>query len=95
MTTQRQVTVTVAAASSGGGTLSARGRKNKGLQAVDLSWSGVSGASIDVYRNSSKWSTTNDGSETDAINKKGGGSYAYKVCVTGTTTCSNTATVTF
>ena len=95
MTTQRQVTVTVAAASSGAGTLSARGRKTKGLQAVDLSWSGVSGATLDVYRGATKWSTANDGSETDAINKKGTGTYTYKVCVTGTTTCSNTATVVF
>ena len=95
VTTQRQVSVTVNAASSGGGTLSARGRKSKGLQAVDLSWSGVSGTSLDVYRGATKWSTANDGSETDAINKKGSATYTYKVCVAGTTTCSNNATVVF
>ena len=95
MTTQRQVSVTVNGASSGGGTLTARGRKNKGSQAVDLSWTGVSGSTLDVYRGSTKWSTANDGSETDAINRKGGGTYTYKVCVTGTSTCSNTATVVF
>jgi hypothetical protein len=95
LTTTRQVTITVNAASSDGGTLTARGRKIKGSQMVDLSWSGVSGASLDVYRNTTKWATPNDGAETDPINKKGGGSYTYKVCVTGTTTCSNTATVVF
>jgi hypothetical protein len=94
LNTVRQVTVTVNAASSGG-TLSARGRKNKGLQAVDLSWSGMNGVSLDVYRGAMKWSTANDGSETDAINKKGAGTYTYKVCAAGTDTCSNTATVVF
>jgi thermitase len=56
----------------------------------------MSGTSLDVYRNSMKWATPNDGSETDAINKKGSGTYTYKVCAAGTTTsCSNTATVVF
>jgi len=95
LTTVKQVSVTVNAVSSGG-TLKATGRKNKGLQVVDLSWNGMSGSSIDVYRNSMKWATPNDGSETDAINKKGNGTYTYKVCAAGTTTsCSNTATVVF
>jgi len=97
LTTAKQISVTVAAASStSGGSLSAKGRKNKGLQAVELSWSGMSGSSLDVYRNSSKVTTTaNDGSETDALNKKGSATYTYQVCAAGTTTCSNTATVTF
>jgi hypothetical protein len=95
LTTVRQVSVTVNAASTGGGTLSARGRKNRGLQAVDLSWNGMSGAALDVFRNSTKWTTPNDGAETDPINKKGSATYNYKVCVAGTSTCSNTATVVF
>jgi hypothetical protein len=95
LTTTRQVSVTVAAAATSGGTLTARGRKVKGLQTVDLSWKGLSGTSLDVYRNSTKWPTPNDGAETDNLNKKGSGSYTYKVCVAGTTTCSNTAAVTF
>ena len=92
--TMRQITVTVNAPSTGG-TLTARGRKNKGLQAVDLSWNGISGTSLDVYRNSTKWTTPNDGTETDALNKKGSATYTYKVCAAGTSTCSNTATVVF
>ena len=96
--TVRQISVTVGASSpppTSGGTLSARGRKVKGLQAVDLSWNGLSGTSLDVYRNSTKWTTVNDGAETDPINRKGAGNYNYKVCVAGTSTCSNTATVVF
>jgi hypothetical protein len=37
----------------------------------------------------------NSGSYTDNINARGGGSYTYRVCEAGTTTCSNTVTVTF
>jgi len=94
MTTVKQVTVTINAPTSGG-TLKATGRKSKGSQSVDLSWSGLSGSSLDVFRNSTKWTTANDGVETDPLNRKGGGTYNYKVCVAGTTTCSNTATVVF
>ena len=93
LTTVKQITVTINATT--GGTLKATGRKNKGSQTVDLSWSGLSGSSLDVYRNSTKWTTANDGSETDPINKKGAGSYTYKVCDAGTSNCSNTVTVTF
>lgn len=39
--------------------------------------------------------TTNDGAETDSINKRGDGSYTYRVCAAGTTTCTNNASVTF
>jgi hypothetical protein len=96
LTTVKQISLTVNAASSiSGGTLKATGRKSKGLQAVDLSWNGLSGTSLDVYRNSVKWATPNDGSETDPINKKGSATYVYKVCAAGTTTCSNSATVVF
>ena len=93
LTTVRQVTVTINAPSSG--SLKATGRKSKGSQSVDLSWNGLSGGSLDVYRNSTKWTTVNDGTETDPLSKRGGGTYNYKVCVAGTSTCSNTATVVF
>ena len=99
--TSKQVTVTVAAAaatqpSPSGATLTVTGRKVKGLAQADLSWNGLSGSSIDVYRNAAKFETTsNDGKETDAINKKGSFTYTYKVCAAGTTTCSNQASVTF
>ncbi len=88
----QSVTVSGATAIS----LSASGYKVKGSQKADLTWSGASGTSVDVYRNNVKIITTdNDGAHTDNINNKGGGSYTYRVCNAGTATCSNSVTVTF
>jgi hypothetical protein len=77
--------------------LSASGYKVKGLQKADLTWSGATSTNVDVYRNGALLaSTPNDGSYTDEINNRGGGSYTYKVCESGSTsTCSNEATVVF
>jgi subtilisin family serine protease len=76
-------------------TLNASGSKVKGVQRVNLSWSGATTASVDVWRNGVKATTTaNDGAHTDSLGK-GTGSYTYKVCEAGTTTCSNERTVTF
>jgi serine protease len=88
----------VAVTSGGGGgiTLSAAGYKVKGSQTVDLTWSGAAGTSVDVYRDGVRVTTTaNDGAHTDPINRKGGGSYVYRVCEAGTSTCSGNVTVTF
>jgi len=106
LTVTKQVTVTVASApvppapapspTPSTMTLSATGYKVKGSQRVDLTWSGTSSAMIDVYRNNTLISTTaNDGAQSDAINKKGSGTYSYRVCEAGTSTCSNTVKVTF
>jgi subtilisin family serine protease len=78
-------------------TLSANGHKVKGTQHADLSWSGATSTSVDVFRDGAKITTTaNDGFHTDNIGRKGGGSYTYKVCQAGsTTTCSFEVTVTF
>ncbi len=88
-------TVTVSAA-AGGFALSAAGRKLKGFQYVDLTWSGAT-SNVDVYRDGAlvKSNELNDGAYTDELNKKGSGSYTYRVCESGTSTCSNDATVTF
>lgn len=76
--------------------LSANGYKNKGSQVVDLSWSGTTATNIDVFRDGSIIATTaNDGAYTDNLNVKGGGSYIYKVCDAGTTTCSADVSVVF
>ncbi len=95
-TATKSQSVTVSTSSTDGITLSASGYKVKGNQTVDLSWSGAT-TSIDVYRDGAKIasSTANDGAYTDNINQKGGGSYTYKVCEAGTSTCSNEATVVF
>ena len=95
-TGQSQQNVTVSSGGGGGFSLSASGSKVKGVQHADLTWSGASSTSIDVFRDGAKITTTaNDGAHTDNIGKRGGGSYTYKLCEAGTTTCSNVATVTF
>ena len=88
--------VTVSAPATGGGiSLSATGYKDKGLQKADLAWSGATSTNVDVYRASEKIETANDGFYTDNIDRRGGGSYTYKVCEAGTINCSAEVTVTF
>lgn len=93
-TTSQSVIVT---APSAGISLSASGRKVKGVNTVDLSWSGAVGGNVNITRNSAPLVTTaNDGAYTDGTNSKGAASYTYQVCETGPTpTCSNTAQVIF
>ena len=75
---------------------SANGYKDKGKHTVDLTWTGVTTSTADIYRNSTLISTANDGAHTDAIGVKGGASYVYKVCEAGSTTvCSGTVTIIF
>jgi subtilisin family serine protease len=92
--TSKQVTVT--APPSGGINLSAAGYKLKGLQKVDLTWSGATTA-VDIYRDNILivTGTPNDGAHTDNIDARGSGTYTYRVCLTGTSTCSNNAVVIF
>lgn len=69
----------------------------KGLQKVDLVWAGAT-KGLDVYRNGIKLlsNTPNDGAQTDAINKRDGGTYSCFVCEAGSSTvCSNIAVVVF
>jgi PKD repeat protein len=90
--TSQSVTV-----SSGGGgfTLTASGYKVRGVQHATLSWTGASG-NVDIYRDNAVISANQSGDTyDDNINAKGAGTYIYKVCNTGTTTCSNEATVVF
>jgi subtilisin family serine protease len=75
--------------------LTAVGYKVKGVSHVDLSWSGATSGSVDVHRDTVLITTENDGSYTDNLSTKGGGSYTYRVCEAGTTTCSPEVTVTF
>jgi PKD repeat protein len=86
--------VTVSAPS--GITLSASGYKTKGIPKVDLTWSGATGTNVDVFRNGVKVTTTaNDGAHTDTLAKGSAGTFTYKVCQAGTSTCSNDASVVF
>ena len=92
-------TQNVTVSSGGGGSaiaLSVTGRTNRGgKRFADLVWSGAIGANVDVYRNGVyRTATANDGAYTDNIGRASG-TFTYKVCNTGTATCSNQASVTF
>lgn len=88
--------VTVSTSGGGGITLSASGYKVKGAKTTDLTWSGASGTNVSIFRDNALVATTaNDGAYTDATGQKGGGSYTYRVCEAGTSTCSANVTVTF
>ena len=77
-------------------TLTANGYKVKGKQKADLEWCGAGSTNVDILRDGAGISTTaNDGFYTDNIDQKGGGTYIYQICETGTANCSNEATVTF
>jgi subtilisin family serine protease len=90
------ITLTVGGGSGGDFTLTATGYKIRGRQKAELEWSGATSTNVDVYRDGTLLTTTaNDGFYTDNIDRVGGGSYTYKVCEEGTTTCSNEATVSF
>ena len=76
-------------------TLSVRASKVKGNGYADLSWTGATSTSVDVYRNDAKKATTaNDGAYRDSLGKLRG-TFHYRVCHAGTTTCSGTASVSF
>jgi extracellular elastinolytic metalloproteinase len=90
------ISVTVNAPAGGGITLTATGYKVKGVKTADLSWSGASSTSVDIYRDNVKVTTIpNSGSYTDSTGQKGGGSHTYRVCEAGTSSCSNNVTVNF
>jgi len=61
---------------------------------VTLKWSGASTSNVDLLRNGTKIATTaNDGSHIDRPTAKG--TYTYRVCNAGSSTCSNEAKVTY
>ncbi len=90
--TSSQVTVTA----PGNISLQASGRQIFGVfKFVDLTWSGATGANVDVYRNGSLVTTTaNDGSHSDFVGTASG-TYTHRVCEAGTSNCSNTTSTTF
>lgn len=59
---------------------------------ITLTWSGASGATVDVYRNGALFTTTpNDGLAIVTANP---GTYVFHICNSGSTVCSNDVTVT-
>jgi subtilisin family serine protease len=74
--------------------LSVNAYKSGRLKYADLTWSGATSASVDVYRSGIFVITTdNDGAFTDGPHGKNVNSATYKVCEAGTTTCSNEVAV--
>jgi carboxypeptidase T len=60
---------------------------------VNLAWANAQGVNVDVYRNGTRVVTTaNDGAYSETRSR---GTWAYKVCAAGTTTCSAEQTVRF
>ncbi len=77
-------------------TLSATSAKVRGVVHVDLAWSGASGSTVDVYRDGALIATTaNDGGHLDNTGARGSGSFTYRVCNAGTSTCSSAVAVSF
>jgi serine protease len=71
-----------------------RVQRNRGF--ADLSWTGATTDSVDIYRNGVVLKTTsNNGSYTDNVGKRPSGAYTYEVCDQGTTDCSPAVTVSF
>jgi PKD repeat protein len=75
--------------------LTASGDTRNGVEQVDLSWQGPAQPGYDVYRNATKIATVEATAYTDPINQTGPGTYTYKVCLAGGTSCSNHVTVRF
>jgi subtilisin family serine protease len=75
-------------------TADASAYRAKGKNKVDVTWSGASTSSVDIFRNGSlRTTTSNDGAYTDSFRTYG--SFTYKVCDQGTDNCSAEVTVNF
>lgn len=61
---------------------------------VDLTWLGTS-VPVDVYRNGVVVATVAGPRYTDRMSTQGPATYTYRVCLPGTSTCSNEVTVFF
>lgn len=77
-------------------TLIATGYKVKGRHRADLEWSGAPSDPLKIQRDGLTIATTsNSGHYTDYIDRRGSGSYSYRVCEADLSSCSNEVTVDF
>lgn len=67
--------------------------KTRGVTSALLTWSGAT-SSVNVFRGSSQIATVSGTSYTDNLGR-GSGTVTYRVCNAGTSTCSNSVTVTY
>ena len=87
----QSVTVTAPASSI---SLSVRMSKRNGNNFANLAWSGAT-STVDIFRNGTRIVSGATGtSYVDSLGK-GGGTRTYQVCNAGTSTCSNSVTVTY
>jgi PKD repeat protein len=87
------ITITVSGDSEEGITLSVNAYKIKGDKYADLTWSGATSTNLDVYRDDRQIATTdNDGDYRHGPFGKGKPA-KYQVCEAGSSTCSNTVSV--
>jgi len=78
-------------------TLTAAGEQIKRRRRVYLDWSGATTNTVDIFRDGTRVAANeyNDGSFSDRLRRKGSGTYVYQVCESGSSVCSNNATVRF
>jgi hypothetical protein len=63
---------------------------------LSLRWTGATGSTVDIHRNGKFIKNTpNTGRFTNTFTYVGPGTYGYRVCLAGTTTCSGVATLKF
>ena len=91
-----QVSFTVTVPTTSQATLTATKVYAKGnQQRVSLTWTGLTGSQVDVYRDNAKVAVvTNSGSTSNTV-PRGPGTYSYFVCSAGTSACTNTVAVVF
>ncbi len=90
------ISKTVSVSQSTGISLSVVGYKVQGIKLADLTWSGATSTNVDIFRNNALVATTaNDGFHTYNTGQRGGGSDTFRVCQSGTSTCSNSVTVSY
>ena len=89
------VTLTTTSSTTSGAKLTATATtQSDGQYMTKLSWTGLTTENVDIYRNSVKvGSTRNDGAAGNYVSAKG--TYAYKLCNYGMSSCTNLATVTY
>jgi hypothetical protein len=77
-------------------TLTTSGAVSGGRPKTTLNWAGAAASNVDIFRNGTRITTTaNDGNHVDQLPKNTKGTFTYKVCDAGTSTCSNDSSITY
>ncbi len=85
----QQVTVSQASGDDLSMDITSASLNRKGRLTVNLVWSNASSNNVDIVRNGNVIATTaNDGGYKDVSTNMNSGTYTYKVCEAGTSTCS-------